>query len=214
MRIITVDDHEVVRQGLRSILETQPGWSVVGEAGDGREAVERAGELRPDIMIMDISMPCLNGLEATHQILKNYPEIRILVLTLHDNDHLLRQVLASGARGYLLKSDASRELIIAVEALSLNRVYFSPKVTGFVLNRFADRAAKCDTEEPASPLTSREREVVQLVAEGKSNKEAAGILKISVKTVETHRKNIMDKLGLTSVSDVVRYAIRNHIIES
>ncbi len=214
MRIITVDDHEVVRQGLRSILETQPGWSVVGEAGDGREAVERAGELHPDIMIMDISMPCLNGLEATRQILKSHPDIRILVLTLHDNDHLVQQVLASGARGYLLKSDASRDLITAVEALSLNRLYFSPKVTGIVLNRFVDGTAARVPQEPASPLTSREREVVQLVAEGKANKEVAGILKISVKTVETHRKNIMDKLGLTSVSDVVRYAIRNHIIES
>ncbi|HZT31399.1 MAG TPA: response regulator transcription factor [Bryobacteraceae bacterium] len=213
LSFLIADDHELVRRGLRTLLETQPNWIVAGEASDGREAVEQALRLKPDLVIMDITMPELNGLDATRQILKSLPQTQVLILTMHESEHVVREVLASGARGYVLKSDAGRDLIAAAEALSQRRTFFTNKVSDMVLDGYLNR--KLVDEAPTGKrLTVREREVVQLVAEGKSSKQISHVLNISIKTVEAHRSNIMKKLGLGSVGDLVRYAIRNNIIES
>ncbi len=214
LRILLADDHEVVRRGLTVLLRARPDWEVCGEASNGREAVERAIALNPDIVILDVGMPNLNGLEATRQIAKAKPDIRILILTLHDSDTLVQEVLNAGARGFLLKSDAARDLVTAVEALKNNKTYFTPKVASLVLEGYL-RKKNGDNGEPISPrakLTPREREIVQLLAEGKSSREVADALGLSVKTAETHRANIMRKLNLHSVSDLVMYAVRNNIV--
>jgi len=212
-RIFIADDHEVVRKGLISLLEAQPGWEVCGEAGDGREAVEKAAELKPDIIILDIGMPSLNGLEATRQILKVNPDAKILVLTLHDSDSVVREVLNAGARGFLLKSDAARDLVAAAEALRRDKTYFTSKVAAMVLEGYLKGGvAPSPTQVTRNRLTPREREIVQLLAEGKSTKEVAVALGLSVKTAETHRSNIMRKLQIHSVSDLVLYAVRNNIV--
>ncbi len=212
-RIFIADDHEVVRKGLISLLEAQPGWEVCGEAGDGREAVEKASELKPDITILDIGMPSLNGLEATRQILKVNPDAKILVLTLHDSDSVVREVLNAGARGFLLKSDAARDLVAAAEALRRDKTYFTSKVAAMVLDGYLKGGvAPSPTQVTRNRLTPREREIVQLLAEGKSTKEVAVALGLSVKTAETHRSNIMRKLQIHSVSDLVLYAVRNNIV--
>ncbi len=213
-RIFIADDHEVVRKGLISLLQAQPDWQVCGEAADGREAVEKASELKPDIVILDVGMPSLNGLEATRQILKSNPAARILILTLHDSDSVVREVLSAGARGFLLKSDAARDLVAAVEALRRDKTYFTSKVAAMVLEGYL----KGGTVPSPAPigrnrLTPREREIVQLLAEGKSTKEVAVALGLSVKTAETHRSNIMRKLQIHSVSDLVLYAVRNNIVQ-
>ena len=212
-RILIADDHEVVRKGLVALLQQQPDWQVCGEAGDGREAVEKAQQLRPDVVILDIGMPSLNGLEATRQILKTNPHARILILTLHDSDQVVRDVLNAGARGFLLKSDAARDLVAAVEALRRDKTYFTSKVASMVLEGYLKGATGL-APAPVSRnrLTPREREIVQLLAEGKSTKEVAVALGLSVKTAETHRSNIMRKLQLHSVSDLVLYAVRNNIV--
>jgi DNA-binding NarL/FixJ family response regulator len=213
MRILVADDHEVVRHGVRALLEARPGWQVVAEAVDGREAVEKAKRLQPDVIILDIGMPGLNGLDAARQILKAAPKSGILILTMHESEQVVREVLAAGARGYVLKSDAGRDLVNAVEAVGRQRIFFTSSVAQVVLKRSLGRNNET-TPTPAEPvsLTHREREVVQLLGEGKSNKEVADILGISVRTAETHRSNIMHKLECGSLSDLVRYAIRNHII--
>jgi DNA-binding NarL/FixJ family response regulator len=214
-RILLADDHEVVRAGLRALLEEQQGWEVVAEAVDGREAVEKATKLKPDVVVIDIAMPSLNGLEAVRQIVKAVPHCRVLVLTMYDSDPLIQQVLQAGARGYLLKSDAGRDLVSAIDALRRNKTFFTPKVSQMVLEGYLDKSPK--EKEPQGEaeslrLTSRQREIVQLLAEGKSSKEVAAVLGLSVKTAETHRANIMRKLDCHSVTELVRYAIRNHII--
>jgi DNA-binding NarL/FixJ family response regulator len=216
LRVLVADDHEIVRKGLRSILEEQPGWQVAGEACDGRQTVEKAKALKPDVSVVDVSMPGLNGLEATRQMLKNDAESKVLILTMHESDPLIREVLDAGARGYLLKSDASRDLVNAVEAIRLNKTYFTARVAQMVLDGYLDKKPKVatDTELPASRLTPRQREIVQLLAEGKSSKEVAVALGLSVKTAETHRANIMRRLDCHSVSELVRYAIRNNIIQA
>jgi DNA-binding NarL/FixJ family response regulator len=208
------DDHEVVRKGLISLLQAQPDWQVCGEAGDGREAVEKAQQLKPDVVILDIGMPSLNGLEATRQILKTNPQARILILTLHDSDQVVREVLNAGARGFLLKSDAARDLVAAVEALRRDKTYFTSKVATMVLEGYLKGGTPGTpvTTTGRNRLTPREREIVQLLAEGKSTKEVAVALGLSVKTAETHRSNIMRKLQLHSVSDLVLYAVRNNIV--
>jgi DNA-binding NarL/FixJ family response regulator len=213
MRILVADDHEVVRHGVRALLEARPGWQVVAEAVDGREAVEKAKRLQPDVIILDIGMPGLNGLDAARQILKAAPKSGILILTMHESEQVVREVLAAGARGYVLKSDAGRDLVNAVEAVGRQRIFFTSSVAQVVLKRSLGRPGD-GQPQPAEPvsLTHREREVVQLLGEGKSNKEVADILGISVRTAETHRSNIMHKLECGSLSDLVRYAIRNHII--
>jgi DNA-binding NarL/FixJ family response regulator len=214
-RILLADDHEVVRAGLRALLEEQNGWEVVAEAVDGREAVEKAGKLKPDVVVIDIAMPSLNGLEAVRQIVKAVPHTKVLVLTMYDSDPLIQQVLQAGARGYLLKSDAGRDLVSAIDALRRNKTFFTPKVSQMVLEGYLDKSPR-EKEEEGEPeslrLTSRQREIVQLLAEGKSSKEVAAVLGLSVKTAETHRANIMRKLDCHSVTELVRYAIRNHII--
>jgi DNA-binding NarL/FixJ family response regulator len=209
LRILIADDHEVVRRGVRVLLEARPGWEICDEAVEGREAVEKAVRLRPDVVILDIGMPLLNGLEAARQIRKAAPQSEVLILTMHDSEQVIREVLAAGARGYVLKTDAGRSLVHAVEALSRHKPFFSSSVAEFVLQGFLD--GKAETRDTTS-LTQREKEVVQLLAEGKGNKDVATILGISVRTAETHRTNIMRKLGCESFSELVRYAIRNGII--
>jgi DNA-binding NarL/FixJ family response regulator len=217
LRLLVADDHEIVRKGLRSLLEAQPGWQVAGEACDGREAVEKAKELHPDVTVLDIGMPTLNGLEATRQMLKNDARAKILILTMHESDPLIRDVLDAGARGYVLKTDASRDLVTAVNAVRSNKTFFTAKVAQMVLDGYLDQGPKKEkppTESPKTRLTPRQREIVQLLAEGKSSKEVAVQLGLSVKTAETHRANIMRRLDCHSVSELVRYAVRNNIIEA
>jgi DNA-binding NarL/FixJ family response regulator len=212
-RILVADDHEIVRRGLCALLRAQPDWEVCGEASNGREAVEKALQLQPEVVILDVGMPSLNGLEATRQILKASPQIKILILTLHDSDQVVQEVLNAGARGFLLKSDAARDLVAAVEALRRGKIYFTPKVASMVLDGYLRRDKSGAVEIPTrGRLTPREREIVQLLAEGKSSKEVAVVLGLSVKTAETHRSNIMRKLELHSVSDLVMYAVRNNIV--
>jgi DNA-binding NarL/FixJ family response regulator len=214
IRILVADDHEIVRQGLRALVESQPGWEVVGEAVDGREAVDKAKRLSPDIVVLDVSMPNLNGLEATRQIRKALPDTEVLVLTMHDSEPLVREVLEAGARGYVLKSDAGRELVTALQAVLQHRPYLTSHVSQIVLDGYLrGGTAEGPPTVRAARLSPREREIAQLLAEGKSNKEVAVTLNISVKTAETHRTNLMRKLDLHSISELVRYAIRNKMVQ-
>ena len=208
-RILVADDHEVVRKGLIAILEQQPAWQVCGEACNGREAVEKAKQLMPDVMVMDVSMRGLNGLEATRKIVKANPATKVLILTLEDSSQLVRDVLDAGARGFLLKSDSGSELVAAVDALLRGKTYFTSRVAALVLDGYLRGTPFSGVR---SLLTAREREVVQLLAEGSSTKEVAGVLGLSVKTAETHRSNIMRKLQLHSVSSLVLYAVRHNIV--
>lgn len=210
LRILVADDHQVVRTGLRTLLESKTGWQVCAEAANGRDAVERAGALQPDVAVLDIGMPLLNGMEATRQIRKVSPGTEILILTMHDSEHMIQGVLDAGAHGYILKDDADRNLLAAVESLRRHKPYLSSRVSA------AAAGAQPGTdgiERPARRLTPREREIVQLLAEGKSNKEIATYLNISVKTAETHRANIMLKMNFHSVTELVRYAVKNKIIQ-
>jgi len=218
LRLLVADDHDVVRKGVRTLLEEQPGWEVAAEAADGREAVEKAKLVQPDVTILDLSMPELNGLEAAREILKTV-QTKILILTMYDSDPLIRQTLEAGARGYLLKSDAGRDLVSAVDALRRNKTFFTPKVAQMVLEGYLGRPTKDNEAEDNNRknglrLTARQKQILQLLAEGKSSKEVAVALSISVKTAETHRANIMRRLDCHSVTELVRYAIRNHIIEA
>jgi DNA-binding NarL/FixJ family response regulator len=214
LHILIVDDHAIVRRGIRALLESQPGWEVVGEATTGREAVELAKRLQPDIVIMDLSLPELNGLEATRLIVKEAPRSEVLVLTMHHSEELARNVLQAGARGYVLKSDADENLIAAVESLRQHRPFLTSAVTEFVLDDYLRRGPEGDEAAAFPALTARERQIIQLLAEGNTNKEAATALGISVKTIEAHRANLMRKLHLRSVSDLVRYAVRNNIVQA
>lgn len=217
LRILIADDHEVARSGIRAVLENHPGWEVCGEAKDGRETVELAASTRPDLILLDIGMPNLNGLEAARQILAVTPDVAILILTMHDSDQVVREVLRAGARGYLLKSDAGRDLVAAVEALQIQRTFFTTRVSQLVLDGYLHREKQrdpiYDKADNGNVLTSREREVIQLLAEGKTSKEVAVTLNLSVKTAETHRTNLMRKLGLHSIADLTRYAVRNGIVQ-
>jgi DNA-binding NarL/FixJ family response regulator len=218
LRILIADDHEVARRGIRALLESHAGWEVCGEAKDGRESIELANRLNPDLVLLDIGMPNLNGLEAARQILAASPDMAILILTMHDSDQTVREVLRAGARGFLLKSDAGRDLVAAVEALQQQRTFFTTRVSQMVLDGYLGREGH--ENENANPtaggenlLTMREREVIQLLAEGKTSKEVAVALNLSVKTAETHRTNLMRKLDLHSVADLTRYAVRNGIVQ-
>jgi len=212
LRILVADDHEVVRRGARAMLEAQPGWTVVGEATNGQEAVEATKKLKPDVAILDISMPKLNGLEAARLILKEVPQTEVLILTMHESEELMREVLQAGAKGYVLKSDVGKDLVAAVVALSHRKPYFTSTVTEMVLEGYRSHVLPNEPDKGIPQLTARERQVAQLLAEGKCNKEVATALCIGVKTVETHRANIMRKLNIHSVTDLVRYAIRNRIV--
>jgi DNA-binding NarL/FixJ family response regulator len=214
LRILVADDHEIVRRGLVSLLKSHAQWDVCAEAEDGRQAVQKAKELRPDVVILDIGMPNLNGLEAARQILRDHPQCRVLILTITDADEIVRAVLAAGARGFVLKSDAARDLVAAVEALQSNKTFFTSRVADMVLGGYLGRGQAATNGKVALPiLTPREREIVQLLAEGKSTKEVASYLNLSVKTAETHRSNIMRKLDLHSVSALVLYAVRNNMVQ-
>jgi DNA-binding NarL/FixJ family response regulator len=213
LQILIADDHGVVRKGLRILLETNRNWRICAEATNGRKAVEEAVNCRPDIAILDISMPDLNGVEATRQIRQLSPHTEVLILTMHESDVLLRESLNAGAKGYLLKEDADDYLASAIEALRKHKTYFSPKITKCMSGeRLSVAMDEADRDVPLNRLTSREKEVIQLLTEGKSNKEVASVLGISVKTVEAHRTRIMLKLGIHSITGLVRYAIRNKII--
>jgi DNA-binding NarL/FixJ family response regulator len=207
-RILVADDHEVVRSGLRMILEKQPGFEVVGEAANGQEAVEAAVALRPDVVVLDYMMPVQNGVEATREIRARSPRTEVLIFTMHDSEAIVEDVLAAGARGYLLKADANTHLIAAVQALSRHEAYISGKISANLLDTLLTRrqAKKRDV------LTPRERAVVQLIAEGNTNKDACARLGVSLKTIESHRAAAMRKLGLHSTADLVRYALRNRMI--
>jgi DNA-binding NarL/FixJ family response regulator len=215
--LLVADDHELARKGVRTLLEEQPGWEVVAEASNGREAVEKAKLVQPDVTILDLNMPELNGLEAARDILKTVPT-KVLLLTMYYSDPLIRQALETGARGYLLKSDAAQDLVSAVDALSRNKTFFTLKVAHMVLERYVGPESKESADESNRKsglrLTTRQRQIVQLLAEGESSKDVAATLNISVKTAETHRSNVMRRLDCHSVSDLVRYAIRNHIIDA
>ena len=214
LRILLADDHDIVRRGLKDLLEQHVGWQVCAEAANGRDAVELALEHRPHVAVIDLSMPELNGLEATRRIRQALPDTEVLIFTMHESEELIREVLGAGARGYLLKSDAVRQLIPAVESLSQKNPYFAGRVSAVVLDGFL-KGGQVTLEGPtAERLTSREREVVQLLAEGKSNKQIARLLDLSVKTVETHRTAAMRKLELNSLPDLVRYAVRMQIIQA
>jgi len=205
---LIADDHEVVRSGLRKILETQRNWQIVAEAVDGREAVCKALETKPDVAVLDYSLPLISGIEATRQICGNLPKTEVLIFTMHDTDSLIGELLAAGARGYLLKSDANRSLLAAVESLAAHRPFFTARVSEALLGSFLTKPGQAKLA-----LTPRERGVVQLIAEGYSNKQTANILNISLKTVETHRAAVMRKLEISSSASLVRYAIRNKIVE-
>jgi DNA-binding NarL/FixJ family response regulator len=208
-RILIADDHAIVRSGVRTILEAHANWEVVAEAADGKEAIQSAIATEPDVAVVDYSLPLVNGIEVTRQIRARLPKTEVLIFTMHDNQTLVEDLLKAGARGYLLKSDAKSLLIGAVEALAAHRPFFTANVSEALLNHYVK-----GRQRTASVLTDRERSVVQLVAEGHSNKEFALLLGITLKTVETHRAAVMRKLNLTSPAALVRYAIRNKIVEA
>ena len=212
VRVLVADDHAIVRRGLRSLVQSQPGWEVCAEASNGREALEMVGQLAPDVAIVDIGMPVLNGLETTRRIVQTYPRTQVLILTMHQSDEVVREVLKAGARGYVLKSDADQHLIYAIETLLQQKPFLTSDVTNTVLVKYLN-GHDATRPEQDNRLTPREREIVQLLSEGKTNKEVAVLLDISTRTVETHRANVMHKLGMESLSDLVRYAIRNKIVE-
>jgi DNA-binding NarL/FixJ family response regulator len=211
--LLVADDHEIVRRGIRALIQEQPGWQIAAEAKDGRDAVAKAKEFRPDVAILDITMPSLNGLDAAMQIAKLSPPTKVLILTIHESDQLSRKALDVGARGYILKTDAAFDLITAVSSLLSDKVFFTPKVSQMVLNGYLRKGPTVSEDEPLQ-ITAREREIVQLLAEGRHSKEVATVLDITVKTVESHRSNILRKLHFHSVTELVRYAVRNHIVEA
>jgi DNA-binding NarL/FixJ family response regulator len=212
IRILLADDHTIVRQGLRKMLEEQPEWEVVAEAGDGREAVRLAEQHKPDVAIVDVAMPLLNGIEATRQITKRAPATRVLVLSMHADDAYVIQILQAGATGYLLKDSADVDLIQAVTAVARGKSFFSPAIARVMLDDYVKQLAEKGVTDRYESLSEREREIFQLIAEGKANKEIAVLLSISPSTVETHRARIMEKLDLHSAAEIVLYAVRRGVI--
>ena len=208
IRILVADDHAVVRQGFKMILDAQADLEIVGEAGNGREAVELAEQLHPDVVVMDVSMPELNGIEATRRLATSVPRARVVALSMHKDSVYVREILRAGARGYLLKDSGAADLVAAIRAVASGESYLSPAVSNAVLDDYRKHATN-----PIDLLTSREREVLQLLAEGKTNKEIAGVLNLSVYTVEAHRGRIMEKLNLHSIGELVLFAVRNGLIE-
>lgn len=212
-KILIADDHEIVRGGVRNLVESQPGYVCCGEARSGREAVKMAEQLQPDVAIVDVTMPEMNGIEAARQILKLCPATKVLVFTVHDAEQVVVEIFRIGAHGYVLKSDAGSHLLQAIECVLGGRHYFSSRISEVIFDSMRGGQTHA-APDPGDKPTAREREIIQLLAEGNGNKEVADQLGISVKTVETHRAAIMRKLGLHSIGELVRYAIRNHIIEA
>lgn len=215
LRILIADDHDVMREGTRAVIERQPGWEVCGIAGNGREAVAQAIQLQPDVVIMDMTMPELNGLDAAVQIKRRLPRTEILMFTAHETDELIREAFEVGVKSFIFKSEAHTYLVEAIQSLSQHKPFFTNKVSEVLFAEILDRSeAKPHAAQTSKRLTAREREIVQLLAEGRNNKEVAGVLGISVRTAETHRASILRKLSLDSLASLVRYAIRNKIIEA
>jgi two-component system response regulator NreC len=212
INVLLAEDHIVVRKGLRSLLDAEAGIEVIGEADDGREAIKKARQLHPDVVVMDIAMPGLNGLEATRRIKKHFPRVEVLILTMHANEEYIFQILRAGASGYVVKQAAPEELVAAIRAVHQGDSFLSPSISGKVIEEYVRRAEGMVEKDSYDRLTSREREVLQLVAEGHSNREIAALLHISVKTVETHRANLMDKLDIHSAAELTQYAIHRGVI--
>jgi DNA-binding NarL/FixJ family response regulator len=213
LRIVVADDHEVVRRGLKALLENEPGWTVCGEAANGQQAVDQVASLAPDVVLMDVGMPQLNGIEATRRIKQNDGEkTAVLILSAKDSETLVQEALAAGARGFVLKSEAGEQLLGAVRSVSEGRPFFSARVADFVVQGYL-RGGGGKVEGAKPGLTARERQVLQLLAEGSGNKQVAATLDISVKTAESHRANLMKKLHAQSLSELVRYAIRNQLVD-
>ena len=212
VKILVVDDHTIVRQGLKALLEAQPGFRVVGEADNGREAVKKAQELSPDVVIMDIAMPILNGLEATRQIKRVLPEVKVLALTMYNDEEYVFQILKSGASGYLIKETAASELINAIRSISMGNPFFSPTISRKIMESYLREDAEKKPKGESDKLTNREKEVLQLIAEGYTNNEIGNLMNISVKTVETHRAHIMSKLDIHDVAGLIKYAIKKGLV--
>ena len=212
VRILLADDHNILRDGMRLLLERQPGFEVVGEAGDGREIVELAREQRPDVVVMDIAMPNMNGIEATRRIVEKHPHTGVVILSMHYDESYVLRSLKAGARAYLLKDALKAELISAIRAVAEGRSFFSPKISKILQEDYIGALGRKDADDSYELLTDREREILQLVAEGKTNKEIAGVLNVSLYTVDTHRTHILQKLNLHSVPELILYAVRKGII--
>jgi DNA-binding NarL/FixJ family response regulator len=211
-RILLADDHKLMRSGLKALIEQQPDLTVVGEADDGRQAVALAASLKPDLLVMDIGMPNLNGIEAAHQITQASPATAIVILSMHSDESYVLRALKAGAKGYLLKDSAESDLIRAVHAVAGGKSFFSPAVSKVLLDDYVRKLQRSGAEDAYDLLTPREREILQLIAEGKSNKDVANLLNLSVYTVETHRSNIMEKLNLRGIPELILYAVRKGII--
>jgi len=212
LRILLADDHTIVRHGLRKILQEQPDWTVVAEAADGREAVRQVLETRPEVAVLDIGMPQLNGIEATRQIARRAPEVKVLILSMHADEAYVIQALQAGAKGYLLKDSADKDVVRAIAAVAQGKSFFSPTVAKVMLDDYVRRLAEKGVTDRYATLSEREREVFQLIAEGRTNKDIADLLCISASTVETHRARVMEKLGLHSAAELVLYAVRRGVI--
>jgi DNA-binding NarL/FixJ family response regulator len=212
IRIVLADDHVVMRNGLKLLLERQPNFEVAGEAGNGREAVEICEKLKPDVLVLDIAMPNLNGIEAARQISAKLPHIAIVILSMHSDESYVLRALKAGARAYLLKDSAETDLINAIRAVSEGKAFFSPAISKMLVEDYIRRLEQRGVEDSYELLTTREREILQLLAEGKSNKEVAAMLNLSLYTVETHRGNILQKLNLHSVPELILYAVRKGVI--
>lgn len=212
IHILLADDHVIMRSGLRALLQQQPDFQVVGEASDGREAVALSESLRPDVVVMDLTMPNLNGTEAARQITSKHSDISVVILSMHSDESYVLRALKAGARGYLLKEAAEADLISAIRAVKQGKAFFSPAVSKLLVQDYIRQLQDKDVEDTYELLTHRERELLQLLAEGKSNKDVANLLNLSVYTVETHRGNIMEKLGLHSVPELILYAVRKGVI--
>jgi DNA-binding NarL/FixJ family response regulator len=214
LRIVVADDHPLMRRGICDLLESEPGWKVVAEASNGREAVEAMTGSKPDILVIDLAMPELNGLTATREILRALPKTGVVLLTMHKTEQVIREVLESGARGFVLKSDAGQNLVAAVKTVAAGKPFFTPNVADVVLKGYLRSNSKSGSRANLPVLTTRELQVMQLLAEGKANKAVANVMQISVKTVEAHRSNINRKLSFKTTSDLVRYAVRNGIVDA
>ena len=212
IRVLLADDHRILREGIRALIEDQEDMVVVGESEDGLATVKKVAELLPNVVVMDIAMPLLNGLEATRQIHRDYPQVKVLILTMHENEEYIRQVLAAGALGYVLKDAAARDLLGAIRTVNQGEAVLSPAITRLVIEDYL-RWGDIRPEDTTDGLTPREREVLQLIAEGYTNKEIAGIMNLSVKTVQSHRTNLMNKLDLHDRGELIKYAIQKKIID-